>query len=294
MALEAVAEAVTQEVATNLEEAASATRAINTQAVGAFMGGVAFGVVLGFYFGYRFNKAKIKAEAFKQSQMEVEQIREVYRNREAANTVRDVEVNSDEPDVTHVATVRPSGEGVRVRQGEEGYVQYGKVKPSVEEIVEQRGYSTRAEEIVEERPLKPPVPVNPTPVTPPVRFGETLAASRATQRQGDWNYARELRQRNPNHPYIIHMDEFFHPENEYSKTSYTLYAADTTLVGEDGEPLADANTIVGMGNLRFGHGSEDENMVYIRNDKLQLDMEITRDPGSYEAKVQGLDPDDTP
>lgn len=291
MALEAVAEAVTQEVATNLEEAASATRAINTQAVGAFMGGVAFGVVLGFYFGYRFNKAKIKAEAFKQSQMEVEQIREVYRNREAANAVRDVEVNSDEPDVTHVGTAQP----VHSQTSQPDYVTYNRdAKPSVEEIVEERGYSIRAEEIEKERPLKPSVPISPTPVTPPVRFGETLAASRATQRQGDWNYAREQRQRSPNQPYIIHIDEFFHPENEYSKTSYTLYAADTTLVGEDGEPLADANTIVGMGNLRFGHGSEDENMVYIRNDKLQLDMEITRDPGSYEAKVQGLDPDDTP
>jgi hypothetical protein len=39
--------------------------------------------------------------------------------------------------------------------------------------------------------------------------------------------------------------------------------------------------------LVFGHGSGDPNVVYIRNEKLQAEYEVLRDPGSYEIEVLG-------
>jgi len=42
-----------------------------------------------------------------------------------------------------------------------------------------------------------------------------------------------------------------------------------------------------VGELLFGHGSNDPNVVYIRNPKLEAEYEILRDEGSYEEIVLG-------
>jgi len=134
MAMDTLAEGV----ASNLEGAAVATRTMTSGIVGGFLSGMMFGASMGFYIGRRFGKEKIKAEAFEVSQREVENIREFYRaNPDTAQGPVDFH-----PDET--VTVRPSGEGVHVRPS--ATVHYGKAKPSVEEIVEERGYSTRVEE----------------------------------------------------------------------------------------------------------------------------------------------------
>ena len=71
-------EQVVEEVAENLEEAAEVTRQQSIPELSDFLvGGFAVGVAVGFYFGHRWNKEKIRAEAFKKSEEEVEKIREV-------------------------------------------------------------------------------------------------------------------------------------------------------------------------------------------------------------------------
>lgn len=265
---------VANEVAANLEEAAAATRGIDTRVVSAFTGGIVFGALLGFYFGYRYNREKIKAEAFEESQAEVTKIREAYRSEYSRGS--DDPVPSD-----------PANAGRYVKR---------EAKPSVEEIVEKRGYSTRVEE--EERPLRAPVPMSPTPervVTPPVVIPpeETAQVTDEIRSHDVWNWQREKKMRNPNFPYIIHENEFSESDVGYTQTTYTLYAGDNVLVDTNDQPLDNVNAIVGLGNLRFGHGSQDEDVVHVRNDKLELEMEITRVPGSYAEDVIGLDPSDT-
>ena len=45
--------------------------------------------------------------------------------------------------------------------------------------------------------------------------------------------------------------------------------------------------VIGLGNLgRWGHGSNDENIVYIRNLHLSLDFEVVRDRGSYAEETR--------
>lgn len=266
---------VTNEVAANFEEVAAATRGIDTRVVSSFTGGIVFGALLGFYFGYRFNREKIKAELFEESKEELEEIRATYR--------KEYSRGSDAP----------------VPEGHEGTVNYrrtGQVKPSVEEIVEQRGYSTRAED--EERPLRAPVPVSPARpsgaqpefvVEPPQQADEVTDEIRS---HDVWNWQREKRVRNPNFPYIIHENEFEESESGYTQTTYTFYAVDNVLVDTDDKPLDDVNAVVGLGNLRFGHGSQDEDVVLVRNDRLELEMEITRVPRSYAEDITGLDSSD--
>src|SRR5580765_7234775 len=226
---------VVEEVAENLEEMAEATRRINTNSLGFFFIGVGVGFGLGFYWGYKFNKEKIKAEAFKQSEEEVEKIRKLYAQKTVAA----------EP------------------------------KPSVEELIEEKGY---------DRPLPPPVPG----IVEPVVVIEK-------DKNSDWDYAVEIQGRVEGEPYVIHQDEFMQNETDYKRVEYTYYAADDVLVDdENAHPLPHADLIVGVNNLKFGHGTDDDDVVFVRNDKYELIMEICRSPESYEEKFLGIENSDEP
>lgn len=91
-------------------------------------------------------------------------------------------------------------------------------------------------------------------------------------------------------PYVLTHDEYFTAEKEYEQLSLTYYEGDKTLANERDEPVADVESLVGKENLlRFGSGSKDPNIVYIRNDHKQLDCEVVRSSGSYVDEVLGLD-----
>jgi hypothetical protein len=233
---------VVEEVADNLEELSEATRRINTNSVGFFVGGMAVGFAIGFYWGYKFNREKIRAEAFKQSEAEVEMIREIYQQKTVAATP----------------------------------------KPSVDEVIEEKGYG---------RPLPAPVPGL---VEPKRAYEPPTITDLGKDRNIGWDYKTELEGRLAGQPYVIHQDEFSNHETGYSQTTYTYYDVDDVLVDEgNGHPLPHADIIVGVDNLKFGHGTDDVDVVFVRNDRLELEMEICRVHDSYEEKVLGIDPDET-
>ena len=257
---------LTEEIAANLEEAAEVTRCLDTRALGFLGVGLAVGAVVGFYYGNKFKKEKIRAELFAQSQREIEEIREVY----AARTV------ASQP------------------------------KPSVEEVIEEKGYSVRAEEeetveldpdVIDEavekdirqrlsqRPLRPPVPVDPAK--------RVFRTADATKDKNDgWSYAYELANRSPDRPFNIHQDEFALNESAYDQVTYVYYDGDDVLADEHGEKVENTDDLVGDRNLtRFGHGSDDMNIVHIRNSVLELEMEVCRTPQSFEEEVLGLEND---
>mgnify|MGYP006274408799 FL=1 len=101
----------------------------------------------------------------------------------------------------------------------------------------------------------------------------------------DWDYGFEISQRSLDKPYIIHQDEYFGKETEYTQSTLTYYAADDILVDEKEVPIYNYKSVTG--ELRFGHGSDDQNVVYIRNDRLSGEYEVIRDSGSYEVEVLG-------
>lgn len=252
-----VVDVVTEEIASNLEEVAEVTRKISSRGVGIFVGGVVVGCAVGLYFGRRWSREKLRAEAYEESKKEVDKIREAYR---AGSTI------VEEP------------------------------KPSIEEIIEERGYI--APQTVEQlktpatkktgkdkkkpaRPTKPPVVVN----EPPALVVEEAAA-------GMWSYEEEIAARTPDEPYVIHQNEFAHGESGYNQVTYTYYATDDVLVGEDERPIPHGDLVVGQNNLKWGHGTDDIDVVFVRNDKLEIEMEICRVYRSYEETVLGLQNDD--
>lgn len=157
-------------------------------------------------------------------------------------------------------------------------------KPDLEEEVQKRGYGLVEEE--PDRPLPSPVPVFPASTTPGVP--RTEAAEK--DKYDGWNYPFELSQRNWRAPHIIHQDEYASNENDNPQTSYTYYEGDTTLADTDDSVFENPENQVGPKALHsFGHGTDDFNIVYVRNPQLGLDIEIIRHPGTYAEEVQGLE-----
>lgn len=104
-----------------------------------------------------------------------------------------------------------------------------------------------------------------------------------------WNYAEEVAKRTSNEPYIIHKDEFFGEESGYAQSVLTFYKDDDILCDEDNTPIY--NYEERTGPLRFGHGSGDQNVLYVRNDKRRAEYEILFDSSSYAEEVLGIGPE---
>lgn len=247
---------ITEEVATNLEEVASATRSINTSGVGYLLGGLCIGAGLGFYFGRKLQKAKLRAEAFAEAETEIAQVREIYRQK----------------------TVALEGEKAKVEASD------------LQTLVEERGYVTPADLPV--RPLPPPVPIIEAPTLRDSVGNGELKVSKDPN--AGWDAAKELNLRTPDAPYIIHQSEYEASDFGYTSVVYTYYAGDDVLVDTgDNAPITNGDEVVGADNLKWGHGSDDEDVVFVRNDRLELDIQICRSPKSYEEEVLGLENEST-
>lgn len=103
----------------------------------------------------------------------------------------------------------------------------------------------------------------------------------------NWNYDVEQVFRNENeNPYVIHKDEYFTNELGYEQSVLTYYVGDDILAGEDDQPVYNTTDVVG--EMKFGHGSGDPNVVYIRNPDLKGEYEICKHSGHYAVEIQGL------
>lgn len=109
----------------------------------------------------------------------------------------------------------------------------------------------------------------------------------------EWNYHEELRKRSPDAPYVIHYDE--RHEMGYQDMILTYWDKDD-VVSNDRDEVIDPDEradMIGKDTLdRFGHGSGDRDIVFVRNDKLELIFEISRSPNSFAEEVHGFSHDD--
>lgn len=102
----------------------------------------------------------------------------------------------------------------------------------------------------------------------------------------DWDYEEEKKIRTPVLPYIIHQDEYLRDEEGFEQCTLTYYEGDQILANEEDVPLYDQAVV---GDLRFGHGSNDNNVVYVRNVELKKEYEILRHSGHFSQEVEGLE-----
>lgn len=105
----------------------------------------------------------------------------------------------------------------------------------------------------------------------------------------DFVYDDEVKKRSALLPYVITDEEFAEGDPRHESFSLTWYAKDEVLADDNDEIVDDVAGAVGQENLlRFGHGSNDDRIVYIRNEKRRVDFEIAKHDGSY-AEVVGLE-----
>lgn len=250
-------EQLTEYVADGLEGASKVVRSYGASHLVMFLGiGLVAGATAGFVVGYRWNREKIRAEEFEKSKEEVAAIREAYFG--------------GDKDAPPLATD----------------------KPALEDVVEERGYSVEEPE----RPTRPPVPVQPPrDLTPEQKRAveEVRQGARDLDNALAWDYAKEVAKRSKNHPYVIHQEEYNQNRDEYQQLTWTYYASDNILADEQDEMVTRPELIVGIDSLqKFGHGSDDANVVFVRNEKLEIEFEVCRLFKSYAVEVQGLDEHD--
>lgn len=105
----------------------------------------------------------------------------------------------------------------------------------------------------------------------------------------EFDLTEEIKNRDPESPYVVSKNEFMENEPNYIQHSIVYYAGDDTLVDERDQPIEEIEGTVGTENLsRFGHGSGDTNIVYIRNDRVEADFEVAYSGGNYSEEVLGF------
>jgi hypothetical protein len=166
-------------------------------------------------------------------------------------------------------------------------------KPPLEElkgVVEEAGYSTPS------KAKQDPVVYIEEPVEGkfedlPLESRNVFRDQEAVEVQGDgWDYETELaRREGATGPYIIHEDE--RSELDFSETEFTYYDGDDVVCDAENRIISKPEDILGVDfRKRFGHGSNDPNVVFIRNGMVGADIEVSRMPGMhYAVEVQGMD-----
>jgi hypothetical protein len=99
-------------------------------------------------------------------------------------------------------------------------------------------------------------------------------------------------ERDPTIPYLISEEEFMQGESGYPQPSLTWYEMDQKLTDDRDELLENVEATVGLDfQVNFGVNSVDENTVYVRNERLQLEFEIVRNDSSYAKDVLDQEPE---
>jgi len=175
-------------------------------------------------------------------------------------------------------------------------------KRPVEDIVKERGYSSPdvRTDVAPPMAVQPPATVTEDEVDTPEKRqkvvddldeAETRVKNVFEEAQVDyeWDWHKERSRRTPDKPYVVHYDERL--EMEYEDVTLTYYEQDDVLCDERDNPVDpdERDSIVGEANLnRFGHGSNDASVVYIRNDRLEILYEVVKSPNAFVEEVHGI------
>lgn len=265
-----VVEHATEVVADQIEEVAEVTRRLSGRELGFFGAGIGVGFAVGYFV---LNK-RLETKYEKISEEEIFKMREHYQK----------------------LTVALKGEAARRRPLEELIVEKGYATTDMEDQDGNQVGSRFTEEeqaAIDETNAK--YPASGEEAEEEVAFGPTAPEvvvnhhNVFAQAEAGWDYAVEVKTRSADVPYIIHVDEFRQNEPEHEQVTLTYYEEDDILADQRNIVVDDMDAVIGLGNLgRWGHGSNDPNITYIRNEELKLDAEILRDRGGFHATVHSI------
>lgn len=111
----------------------------------------------------------------------------------------------------------------------------------------------------------------------------------AANTPGEFSYEDEAENRRGESPYIITLEEFHGNESGFRQQALTWYEGDRIMADEDDRPMLGWRDYVGEENFRWGYGSGGEDLVFVRNPKLEAEYEITRVYESFAMVMEGLE-----
>lgn len=260
------------ELTETVAETAEATRALTGQNVGFLVVGAGVGVAVGFSIGFFLMEKRVKTKYEKMADDEIESMRERF------NKEREAYQRGPKPPIDRVMRdlgYLPEEDGIDVEAR-----QY--TEEELAAIRETNAAHPGEEEAPEEEDQGEPDETAPEEDVKVVSGRQNIFAAPETEANGVWDYEAEERLRRPDIPYIIHVDEFRQNEPEHDQLTYTYYEEDDILTDSAERRIVEFDGLLGTNNLtKWGHGSKDPNIVYIRNDRLRIDAEVLRDRGSY-------------
>lgn len=91
-------------------------------------------------------------------------------------------------------------------------------------------------------------------------------------------------------PYVIQETDFSEDYLNFDKISLTYYIGDDCLVDEDDDVIADPNQMVGNDNLSLENATDEHpNTVFVRNERMMADFEISMEPGKFSIEVLSVE-----
>lgn len=260
---------------------------INTKAIVSAVGSLALGIGAGYAIGYFTTKAKFR----KQTEEEIRSVKDYYKllrkedYPDPADAVADLLPSSETPIYDTLAEEYAETEGIPA-----DFTVEGKNPPAADpenegiddvETPQTLDYKTQLEgmgrggqvpygSFFEGQPIDPEAHDSVDP------------GSETTEPYDNTT-------RNPDYPYVIPIGEWMDGAMGYRQVTVTFWQGDNTLADERDQVIQDVEGTVGTKNMdRFGQDSEDENMVFIRNEKERIDYEVIQDLRSYNEVVLEL------
>ena len=106
----------------------------------------------------------------------------------------------------------------------------------------------------------------------------------------EWDWDAAKAERTGKLVYILHEDEFFQNERDYTQDTLTYYVGDHALADQNDRPIYNvAEVLGGTFTNDFGKGTNQEDVQYVRNEYLKAEYEVVRAEQSYSEAVLGVD-----
>lgn len=122
----------------------------------------------------------------------------------------------------------------------------------------------------------------------PVPFNVLDAATPDEVEEWDWDKEVLYREANPQGPYAIHEDEYASGSANFHIQEMLYYAVDQ-IVCEQLDPRSMMyDHALKLGDVKFGYGTHDVDVAFVRNPLYRTDYQITQMHDSYTESVMGI------
>jgi len=109
----------------------------------------------------------------------------------------------------------------------------------------------------------------------------------------EWDHQQVAKERKGKSVYVLHEDEFFQDERGYTQDTLMYYSGDYTLVDPHDRPIYNTTEVLGTDFMNeFGKGTNQEDVLYIRNETLKAEYEVVLVNGTYAEEILGVDASD--